>query len=206
MGKARTLIATLFILFIASLFVFPSSVQASVFSDFINSVKGTVQDGVDNVKNLLGKNTLGKNISIESKIELASGGDLNKNGEIDAGDIITFSYMITNPTKNVYKAATLKTNTNIKDVSGITNVRGALNLDSSKDTLSIPYLTINPGQVLVMSFDAQINFYKDADHQISTEAELVDGNSVSLVKTQKEEVTAKKMDMERFSNVTHSTK
>ncbi len=192
MLKVRILIAAFLLLVLYPLLAYPRSVQASVFGSLIN-----------NVKNFLHPEN--NSLRMESKIALARGGDLKKNDQIDAGDIVTFSYTITNATKNSYKAVTLKTNVNTKEVSGVTNVQGTLNLDTSKDTISIPYLTLNPGQVLTISFDAQVNFYIDADHPISTEAELVDESNASLVKAEKKEVTAKKMEMERFNKVTHTT-
>ena len=186
------------ILFVAS----PSPTHASVLDDMANKVKSVWELGVNTVKDIL--NIEEKQLSIDSKIELAPRGDLNKNGEIDAGDFVKFSYVITNPTEKTYKAV-LKTNVNVEELNSISNVKGVLSLNTTKDTISIPHLNIAPNQVRKLSFEARVNFYKDADQSITTEAELVDEKNSSIFKGQKKEVKAKKMDLERFNKFVNIT-
>lgn len=158
---------------------------------------------VNGVKNLLAGES--KGLTVESKIELASNGDLNKNGQVDAGDTIEFSYTIINPTKNSYKFAILKTNIAGKEINSIGYVQGALSLNVDKDTISIPNLNIDPNQVRKISFRAHINFNKDSDQTIGTEAELVDDKNSSIFKAEKKEITAKKIGVEQFNKFVHIT-
>lgn len=197
--------AFLLLLFII-VFVSPVQAHASVLDDFVNGVKSTVQSGVDGIKSFFNIDEKNKEFNVESKIELAPGGDINKNGQIDAGDTIKFFYTITNPTKESYKFATLNTNVNTKELNTISIVQGVLSLDISKDTILIPHLTIAPNQVQKISFTARMNFNKDNDQLISTEADLVDDKKSSIFKAKKQEVNAKKLDTESFNKFVHITK
>lgn len=187
---------------ICTLLFFPTPARANIFDDIVTGVRNRVEKGVNEAKNLFSK----KELKVDSGISLVPGGDLNKNGQVDAGDSVKFSYTITNSTKNLYRFAKLQTNINAKEINSITNVRGALSLDANRDTITIPNLSIESGQVRKISFDAWINFYKDTDQSISTEAELLDDKDSLVFKAQKKEVSAKKMEIEQFNKYVHITK
>lgn len=158
----------------------------------------------NDVKNFLSGNK--SELQLTSKISLTPQGDLNANGQVDAGDVVTYSYIITNQTKNTYQFTTLKTNLDTKKINSINNVKGTLNLNTTDNTITVSNLTFTPNQVRTISFDARANFDKESDQTLSTEAELVDDQNKSLVKGQKQTVTAKKMDLERFNKFVHITK
>lgn len=192
MNKVKFL---LFISFLITSFLFLSFSSTSAHASIIDDIKAFFsKDKNDPSK---------KEFTIDTDIALAPGGDINKNGQVDAGDSIKFSYTITNPTGDTFQLATLETNVNTKEINSISNVQGVLSLDVGKDTVSIPNLNIEPNQVRKISFNARINFYKDSDQSISTEAELVDNSNASIFKAKKQEVTAKKMDTELFNKFVH---
>ena len=158
---------------------------------------------IDDVKNLLLRNQ--KNLAVEASISLAPGGDVDKNGVIDSGDIVQFSYKLSNPSDKKYSLTTLKTNVNTKEINTISNLKGTLSLDADKKEVVIPHLNIFPNQVLDISFEARVNFNKEKDSIISTDPELVDDKNASVFKGQRQEVIAKKMDIDTFNKFVHIT-
>lgn len=190
----RKTLLTLFIVF-GFFFTFfittPPLVHASFLDDIFNGVK-----------NLFSQPKL----TIASSIALAPGGDLNKNGQIDSGDTVKFSYTVINPTKNTYQFSELKTNTDMKTINGITNVQGILSLDDNNGKITFPNINIAPNQVRKISFEARINFSKDSDLTVNTEPELADRNNNSIFKADKQEIVAKKMDTETFNKFVQISK
>src|SRR3989344_4809458 len=91
--------------------------------------------------------------TVDSTITLAPDGDYDKNGEIDSGDIVTFNYAITNPTKNEYPFATLLTNIPRNNLNFIHDVKGTASLSDENDTITIPNLRIAPQGEVIISFN-----------------------------------------------------
>lgn len=171
---------------------------------FLKNTTLTNASLIDDVKNLLNKAVSSKNLSLESSVALAPGGDVNNNNQVDSGDFLRFSYSIKNRSKNSYKLTTLRTNIAENEINGISNLKGALSFEFSKKTIVIPNLNISPNQVLKISFDARTNFDKANDITISTDPELVDSDDLSIQKSQRNEVTAKKMNTEEFNKYVHN--
>jgi hypothetical protein len=138
-----------------------------------------------------------KNLTLDSKIELTPNGDANKNNQIDGGDIVRFTYVLTNPTKEKYLFATLNTNIDRKALNFIHNVSGVTGLDDSQNTIKLPNLRLESDRELVIGFDARIN-YSIEDKLISTEPELLTEDKKSVLKAIKKEVKALKVKPEDF--------
>lgn len=134
-------------------------------------------------------------LTISSTITLAHDGDINKNGEIDAGDTITFTYTIQNRTDQKYAFATLKTNIDRKLINYIHNVRGSTGILEIDNTVSIPNFRIGSNEQSVISFDAIINYYQE-DKVITTEPEFISFEKKSLAKSLRKEIKAKKLSAE----------
>lgn len=130
------------------------------------------------------------NLTIDSEIALAPDGDINKNNEIDAGDIVRFTYTLRNTTNKSYSFGTLETNIERKQFNFFHNLIGANNLVDDNKTIKISNVRINPGEALIMSFDAR-TLYRENDIQISTEAEFIDSDHKSLIKSVKLEKLVK---------------
>lgn len=146
---------------------------------------------VDDIKNLFASNNQTNNaFNLNSKIELID--DLNKNGQIDGGDSIRFYYTINNPTDKEYSFLTLKTNIPRRYLNFIHDIHGTLSLSDKKGAITIPNLSVNPGQKLNVSFQARVNYFEDADKTISTEPELLSSDAKSLFKSSKKDLKAKK--------------
>lgn len=205
MNKAKQL---LFIsLLITSFLLLPLSsapAHASVLGDIVNGVKNSVQNGIEKIKDILSIES--KEFVVDSKIELAPNGDINKNNELDSGDYARFSYVIKNQTENSFSFARINTNVKTNSINSITNVKGILSLESMKDTIVIPNISLTPYQLLSISFDARVNFSKDTDLPISTEVEFFDEKDRSIFKDIKKEVSAKKLNSEQFNKFTHKDK
>lgn len=191
MNKKIILLATLSLIFLLR----AQTVHASVLDDFVNGLKNTVQGGVDGVKNLFtqeeDKNVKNKEFTIESDMSLDPGGDVNKNNEIDAGDIVRFTYTLKNTTDKKYSFGTLKTNIDRKQFNFFHNVQGTTNLVDDDKTIEIANVGLNAGETVVISFDAR-TLYANDDKSISTEAEFLDADKKSVVKAMKQAKSVKK--------------
>lgn len=191
MVKFKNLSLILLVFVIFSLILSPKLAHAKFVDDFIGQVKDFINLGDD-------KNVNTKEIRVESDISLAPDGDMDKNGVVDAGDIVRFTYTLTNTTDTEYSFGTLKTHIDRKMLNFIHNVRGASGLIDENATIEIPNIVLSPHQMHVISFDARINYHKDEDKVISTDSELFTHDNKPLSKSQRKEVHAKKMSPEKI--------
>lgn len=156
---------------------------------------------LNGVKNIFGKeedkNVKSKDFAVESTITIVPDGDANKNNQIDAGDIVRFTYTIVNTTDKSYSYATLRTSIDRKQLNFIHSVRGATGLSDGDGTITFNNIRINSQEQRIISFDARINYFRE-DKQISTEPELVASDNKSVVKSLKKEVIAKKLSNEEI--------
>lgn len=183
---------TAFFLFIF-LFLMVVVSNVSAFSVF-NALKG-VGDAI------LGKddkNIKDKRFTIESGIALAAGGDINQNGEADAGDIVKFTYTITNTTDQEYSFATLKTNINRAQLNFIHNITGTASLNDDGKAIEVPNFRIGINQVATIAFDARVNYYTSEDPDISTEAEFFTEDQKSVAKSAKSALKAKRISKDKI--------
>ncbi|MBI2612076.1 hypothetical protein HYW54_05050 [Candidatus Gottesmanbacteria bacterium] len=185
MNKSRLLLITsIFLISIVFLPVFPTQVHASILDNF----KNFFNQGED-------KNVKNKEFTIDSQIELVPEGDEDKDGEIDAGDIIRFTYTLRNTTDQKYSFATLKTNIDRKLINHIHNIRGSTGIIETDNTVSIPNFRIGSNEQRVISFDAIINYYQE-DKVITTEPEFISFEKKSLAKSLRKEIKATKLSAE----------
>lgn len=197
-------VVLILLLIVTLLAVIPKETHASLFDDFINEMNNKLKSGVDGVKSLVSpsanNNVRNNSLSVESDIKLAPDGDVNKNGQIDAGDTITFTYNIQNNTDKKYAYATLKTNIQRDSLNFIHNVSGVTGLKDDGKTIEFPNLRVLPKTVKVISFDAKINFFTEQDPTITTEPELVTEDKKSVLKSEKKQIQGKRIKKEDIPN------
>lgn len=169
----------------------PPPAHASMLDDFITGVKDFLRIPQE----------LKKELKVDANIVLAPDGDVNKNGQIDAGDMVRFSYTITNTTDQEYSFATLKTNINRKQLNFIHNVQGTTNLNDDRKTLSIANFRIAPNQVVPISFDARVNYFTKEDPAISTEADFIGKDKKSRAKSKRKEIRVKRILKEKIPDM-----
>ncbi len=151
-------------------------------------------DILDQVKGVFKKETP-KELVINSNISLAPSGDANNNNAIDAGDIVRFTYTITNTTDKNYSYVTLNTNINRNDLNFIHSLRGATGLSDTDGKIKLRNIRINSNEQRVLSFDARINYSRE-DKDISTEPEFITEDQKLILKSDKKSVSAKKLSDE----------
>jgi hypothetical protein len=145
---------------------------------------------IDNIKNLL--NPSPKELNLTSNIALAKNGDLDKNQEVNTGDIVTFSFIITNPSEKKYSSTTLKTNIDRQSINFIHNIIGTSGLNDNGKTITIPNIKVNPNESITISFDARLNYFDESSKTLGTEAELISLDKKSLFKDSKKQINTKK--------------
>lgn len=202
-NRAVKILSKIPILFLVVLLLLitPAVAKASLFDDFINEMNNKLQGGADRVKDLVtpeANNVKDKVLTIDSAITLAPDGDVNKNGQIDAGDTITFTYNIQNNTDKKYAYATLKTNIQRDSLNYIRNVSGVTGLKDDGKTIEFPNLRVEPGMVKEINFDATVNYFTELDPIISTEPELVSEDKQFLLKSAKKEIEVKRIKKEEI--------
>lgn len=175
MYKSKALVTIFLLYFFLS---FTSFSHAALWDDIVKNIQG------------IAGGTTGS-LSLNSSISLAPEGDANKNGQIDSGDTIRFSYTINNPTTKEISFATLKTKIPRNYLNFIHNIEGTMNLSDKNNTIIIPNLRINPGQNLEVKFDARVNYFSDSDKTIFTEPEIVTSDNKPFLKSVKKEIKAK---------------
>lgn len=185
-------------------FALPSSVHASMLGDFVNGVRATVMNGVDEVKDFFTPDPK-KEFTIDSNITLAPGGDVDQNGQIDAGDTIRFKYKLNNHTEKEYSWLTLKTNIDRKRLNNFRNEFGTLNMVDDGKTIMIPHIKLSPNQDLIIRFDATVNFSTKEDLSISTEPEIVTNENKIILKMESKQVVAKKLSDDRFKSLINNS-
>lgn len=181
----KKLLITICLLSTSLLFVNPKQAQANIFDNIVNGVK----DFFTPTK---------KELKIDSNISLAPEGDVNKNGQIDAGDIVRFTYTLTNTTDQEYSFATLKTNIDRRQLNFIHNITGTASLDDDGKTIEIPNYRIAPNQIATITFDARINYYTSEDPTIATVPEFLDNNNKSIVKSLKKEIKVFRINKDKI--------
>ncbi len=181
----RILSLLLLPLFLLSFFLFTKTTHAFSLGDIVNGVKNIVSPPK-------------KELKIDSSISLVPEGDVNKNGQIDAGDTVRFSYTLTNTTDQEYSFANLKTNINRKQLNFIHNITGTASLDDNGKTIEIPNFRIAPNQTATITFDARVNYFTSEDPLIATTPEFLDNNNKSIVKSLKKEIRAKRINKDKI--------
>ncbi len=171
--------------FLLSLFLFAKTTRALSLGDVVNGVKSFLSPQK-------------KELKIDSGISLVPEGDVNKNGQIDAGDTVRFSYTLTNTTDQEYSFATIKTNINRKQINFIHNITGTASLDDDSKTIEIPNFRIAPNQIATITFDARVNYYTSEDPTIATVPEFFDNNKKSIVKSLKKEIKALRINKDKI--------
>lgn len=158
-------------------------VEAFSFQEIFDRVKSIFSEKED-------VRILKKELVIEPAITLVSDGDKNKNGEIDAGDVVRFIYKLTNTTEKDISLGTLNTHINRKQFNFIHNIQGTTNISDNGTSLEILNLNIYAGETLEISFDARTINTKD-DISISTEPVLNDSDKKLVTKASKIEKLVK---------------
>lgn len=131
-------------------------------------------------------------VTIDSTISLAPLGDINKNGQIDAGDTVTFSYTLTNTSNTEYAFVTLVTNIDRNQLHFIHNVRGSASLTDRGGTINIPNIRLGPLQTVSIQFDSRVNFNPSKDVVLATQPELLNSDRTVIGRSQRKEKKALK--------------
>ncbi len=176
---------------VISFFVFsPKPAQASFLDDVVDKVQDIFTPDAK------------KEFTIDSEITLAPGGDVDKDGQIDAGDIIRFTYSLKNATDKDFTFATLKTNIDRKQINFIHNVTGTANISDDAKTITIPNYRIGSKQVSIITFDARVNYYTNKDVSIVTALEFVDKDRKIVIKSDEKKVNVRKIVKEKVPGMT----
>lgn len=181
----------LLLLISAGLFATPKA-EASFIDDAINGIK----------KLIFGEEKGKPVVTVNSSISLAQGGDKNNNGSVDSGDIVTFTYIIVNPTDEEQSFGELKTGIDRSKINFIHNVH-AVNLNDENGTITFSNLRIPPNQTTILSFDARI-LYSEKDIDITTEAEYMNESEKQTSKAKKSHIKAIKLNLTQIETVTNA--
>lgn len=114
--------------------------------------------------------------TVEGKIELAPGGDQNKNREVDAGDTVRLQFDIVNRTDKEYPFATLATGLDRTLVYDLWNLSGASSLDDSNNTITFPNVWVAPQARLSVSLDVTAKYFTEGEKRLTLTPELLDRN------------------------------
>ncbi len=125
---------------------------------------------------------------------LAPNGDNDNNGEINSGDVVRFTYIISNSSEKKYSLTTLKTSIDRTSINFIHNIQGTSGLNDDGKTITVPNILIEKDSSIIISFDARLNFYDEASKYISIEPELVGNDKKTILKSSKKQINSKKSE------------
>jgi len=189
--RIRILVVLLLIsIFSISSLLFTSPAEASILDDIFNKAKEV----------LLGKpEKESRGIEISSSINLAPGGDVDNNGEVDSGDFVRFEYVITNNDDKEYSWLNLETNINRREINTISNFKGITGIEDSKDKLIIPNIRLYPKQTVKISFDAKVSYSTKKDIDLFTEPKIKEKAGNILTEDNRRQIKAKKITKEKMN-------
>lgn len=192
----KKFLPTFILLLSIFILISPKSAHASYIDDFFKGLKESVSNSVDKVKDILNikedNNIKSKDFTVQSEVTLSPGGDINKNNQIDTGDIVRFKYVVSNNTDEDFTFATLNTHIQREKVHFIHNVSGVTGLKYEEGSIIFPNLRISARSQSTIQFDAQIN-YDVEDLDIYTEPEVLDSSKKRLIHSSKVSIKAKKL-------------
>jgi uncharacterized repeat protein (TIGR01451 family) len=122
-----------------------------------------------------------KGIEVASSYGFAPNGDTNKNHKIDAGETLSFSFTVTNKSKQAAKTVTLDTGIPRSMIGYPQNVDGATGILENRPTLIFKNLVILPGETQKLSFTAQ-SLYSPTNYGIHMRPVLIDPSNTAVVR------------------------
>lgn len=133
-------------------FLFTSSLLTlSIFLCAAVTVKANIlEDFINGAKKIISPEPKGE-LKIDSNISFAKDGDLNKNGEFDAGDFVTFSFKIENSSDQEYPFSSLKTRIPSDSINYIRNIYGVTGVVRGENVIEFPNIYLNNNEVLNIS-------------------------------------------------------
>lgn len=140
-------------------------------------------------------------MTVDSEITLASDGDVNNDGQVDAGDTVIFSYTIINENSKEFPLSVLKTNISRTRLNFIHDIRGTASLSDANGTIEIPNLFIGPNQRVMISFHARINYFQGDDQVIGTRPELIGRDGVLLLEAATREMNVRAWNQDMIPSI-----
>lgn len=119
--------------------------------------------------------------TVDSKVSVVPGEDINHNGLLDGGDAAKFEYTITNPARQGYSFASLNTHLNSSSFNYIHNIHGTTGVDQTGKEIILSNIVVGPGETRVIDFEMVANL-SDLDVVTSTTPELVAANKSVLAR------------------------
>jgi hypothetical protein len=96
-------------------------------------------------------------VNIDSTIALATDGDLNGNGRIDANDTVTLRFVVTNNSAAHYSFLTLRVPVDRSVLRRFWNIRGTADFKRENTAVVFPHLVLPSHGMLDISVDATVN-------------------------------------------------
>lgn len=128
-------------------------------------------------------------ITLDSQYKLAA--DVDKNGKISGGDIVNFSFSLTNKSSQASRYVTVKTGIPKDELIFLHNYRGTTGIAGVAPDIEFKNIVVLPGQTQTLSFDAT-TLMSASDYRMQVHPALVDAsNSLVISGEQKTLLVAK---------------
>lgn len=146
-----------------------------------------------------------RGISVEERYTLASGDPKNGDSKISGGNIVTFSFVLTNSSNQAARSVTLDTGISRKLLAFIQNVHGTTGISQDTPTVVLKNIVLLPDETQKISFDAQ-TLYSPKDYEIRILPVLVDPSDAVILTGKAKTLTVAKVDLSRMSPQVKATK
>lgn len=113
-------------------------------------------------------------VTVEGGIERPAQGDLQKDGNVSAGDTVVFHFRVTNRTEAAYPLATLATGLDANLLYDIWNLHGAASLSDDNNTIAFPNLFISPHSRFTISVEGTLKYFTEGEARLTVSPQLLD--------------------------------
>ena len=128
-------------------------------------------------------------LAVTGKVTLASGGDVNANSKIDAGNTLNFVFVVTNKNQQAARGVTIDTGVQSKLVAYIHDVRGVTGVaENNLPTILFKNLVILPNETQRISFSAQ-SLYSRSTYEIHVHPVLIDPSNTVVYRGLSQAIT-----------------
>lgn len=144
-------------------------------------------------------------LSIDGAYTLAKQGDLNKDGRVDGGDKVTFTFNITNKSKQAARTVTLDTGIDKTKLYGISEVKGSTGVETADNALLFKNIVLLPNTTQNLSFEAQV-VRSPTDFGIHFRPVLIDPSNQVVLKGESKNVSVNKVDFAQITTQVNTIK
>lgn len=126
------------------------------------------------------KHLSSKGISLNGTYATVRDGKNNTSTKVNAGDIVTFSFVLTNKGDQAARGVSLNTGISNKLLTYVQNIHGTTGVSETTPMITIQNIVLLPNETQKISFDAQL-LYSPNDYKVDIHPTLIDPSHTAVL-------------------------